>query len=140
MRKPWYFMILALLLTFPQLAHGTATVLPSLIGEWKGTTTAVGGTAKVTVTLTLTSVGSDAEIPNEYFLGSLTAGAVTINVVASHKLDLPFKVDIYRIDVPGYPLIGEAKLDWLPGPMLLVHSLAINDSPHRPFILKKTTR
>jgi len=140
MRKPWYFMILALLLTLPQMAHG-ATVLPNLIGVWKGTTTAVGGTAKVTVTLTLTNVGPNPAVPNGYFEGtlSLVTGTIAeaINITAGNDRLYPYRVNIFPVD-PNTKLSVTAQLAWLPGPVLLVHIFGYN-GPFKPFILKKTT-
>jgi hypothetical protein len=133
---------LVLLLTFPQLAHGAATVLPNLIGVWTGTTTAVGSTAKVTVTLTLTNVGPNPAVPNGYFEGTLSISDGTtvtgFEVTAGNDREFPYKVNMFPVD-PNTKLSVSARLDWLPTPMLLVHGFSLANVPLKPFILKKTT-
>jgi len=141
LKKSKYFLVIVLLLTFPQLVHAVPTVLPNLIGVWKGTTTAVGGTAKVTVTLTLTNVGPNPAVPNGYFEGtlSLVTGTVAeaINITAGNDRVYPHRVNIIPVD-PNTKLSITAQLAWLPGPVLLVHIFGYN-GPFKPFILKKTT-
>jgi hypothetical protein len=142
MKKARYFLIFLLLpMLFTNLAFSAAppTELPNLIGVWKGFTVPVGGTAEVLVKLNLTKVGNVA-VPNGFFEGTLAIGADTVSVTAGNDRDFPYKVNINLLNPPSGVSFGmSAKLDWLPGPMILVHGMGFNNTPYKPFILKKTS-
>ncbi|RJR34069.1 MAG: hypothetical protein C4567_15895 [Deltaproteobacteria bacterium] len=136
MKKTAVLLTFIFLLVFTHLAFAASTQMPNLIGTWTGTTTQVGSTTKVNVTLVVTAA-LPASVTNKKFSGTMTIGAETFAVIVNNTREF-YKVDIFPADSQVLFSFGGA-LAWLPGPMLMVHGLGYNNNPYRAFILKKTT-